>query len=71
VILSEKSPSKSAQSSPGPALGEAGQARATEREARRAAALRANLTRRKAQSRARDGGGATGTSGDDVPDPKT
>ncbi len=36
-----------------PALGDAGQARADSREARRAAALRANLTRRKAQARAR------------------
>jgi hypothetical protein len=37
-----------------PILKDAGQARAAEREARRAAALRANLTRRKAQTRARD-----------------
>jgi hypothetical protein len=36
-----------------PALGDVGQARADSREARRAAALRANLTRRKAQARAR------------------
>lgn len=36
-----------------PLLKEAGQARADSREARRAAALRANLTRRKTQTRAR------------------
>jgi hypothetical protein len=38
---------------PKPLLGDAAQARATDREARRAAALRANLQRRKSQSRAR------------------
>jgi hypothetical protein len=36
-----------------PLLKDAGQARADSREARRAAALRANLTRRKTQTRAR------------------
>lgn len=36
-----------------PLLKDAGRARAEDREARRAAALRANLMRRKAQSRAR------------------
>ncbi len=36
-----------------PLLKDAGQARAESREARRAAALRANLQRRKAQTRAR------------------
>lgn len=41
-----------------PLLKDAGQARAESREARRAAALRANLTRRKTQTRARqDEGG--------------
>lgn len=38
-----------------PLLKQPGQARAEGREARRAAALRANLTRRKAQIRARQG----------------
>lgn len=60
--MSENNPGKSAAPShPSPArptLKDAGQARATEREARRAAALRANLTRRKAQTRARDAGEA-------------
>lgn len=36
-----------------PSLGEPGQARAKQRETRRAAALRANLSRRKSQSRVR------------------
>jgi hypothetical protein len=38
-----------------PLLKDAGRARAESREARRAAALRANLTRRKAQIRERQG----------------
>jgi hypothetical protein len=47
--LSDKPDSKPTR----PSLGEAGRARAESREARRAAALRTNLARRKAQSRAR------------------
>jgi hypothetical protein len=57
AILSEKSSGKPA-AQPHPVLKDAGQARAAEREARRAAALRANLTRRKAQTRAREAGDA-------------
>ena len=40
----------------GRATGSSGARRAAEKEARRAAALRANLRRRKAQSRAREDG---------------
>ncbi|HEY4134060.1 MAG TPA: hypothetical protein VGO34_02495 [Alphaproteobacteria bacterium] len=42
-----------------PALGNAAQAQAAAREARRAAALRANLQRRKGQDRARQEGEET------------
>ncbi len=56
--MSEDTPSQNNPDKPvaqsGPIVKDAGQARAAEREARRAAALRANLTRRKAQTRARD-----------------
>lgn len=49
-----------------PLLKDDGQARAASREARRAAALRANLTRRKTQSRARqdEGGDRTDDQGE-------
>lgn len=58
--MSENNPDKPAPQSR-PILKHAGQARAAEREARRAAALRANLTRRKVQTRARDAGDAPET----------
>ena len=73
AILSEKSSGKPAAPSY-PVLKDTGQARAAEREARRAAALRANLTRRKAQTRAREAGDAPETTsrtpGSHGPDPK-
>jgi hypothetical protein len=65
--VNETSRNRSTHPSSGPALGDAGQTRAAEREARRAAALRANLTRRKAQSRTRDGAAATGLPADAKP----
>lgn len=54
----------------GPRLGEPGEARATAREARRAAALRANLSRRKSQSRTRQNGGGGAAPGEESSDPK-
>lgn len=54
----------------GPTLAEAGEARATAREARRAAALRANLSRRKSQSRARQSDGEGPVASQESSDPK-
>lgn len=77
ATLSEKSsgkPTAPAHSLPAPIVKDAGQARAAEREARRATALRANLTRRKAQTRAREAGDAPETTSPapdgHAPDPK-
>ena len=54
----------------GPRLGEPGEARAGARERRRAAALRANLSRRKSQSRARHSEGGGAAPGEESSDPK-
>ncbi len=59
---------KAGDKSTAPSLKDMAQGRAEDREQRRAAALRANLTRRKAQSRAREAAGQPAAEAPPKPD---